>query len=176
MPNIVYMAASLDGYIAGPDGDLDWLMSIPNPDGSDHGFGQFMAEVDATLMGRNTFEQVLTFGQWPYTKKVFVWSSKLQAVPGYLDGQAEIVTGTAGEVLSALGLRGFSNVYVYGGRVIQSLLAEDLIDTMIITTVSKVLGDGIPLFGVLDGPLDFQLTSTEVLGPYLVKNRYDRVR
>jgi dihydrofolate reductase len=153
MPNIVYMAASLDGYIAGPDGDLDWLMSIPNPDGSDHGFGQ-----------------------WPYTKKVFVWSSKLQAVPGYLDGQAEIITGTAGEVLSALGLRGFSNVYVDVGRVIQSLLAEDLIDTMIITTVSKVLGDGIPLFGVLDGPLDFQLTSTEVLGPYLVKNRYDRVR
>lgn len=72
MSNIVYIATSLDGYIAGPNNDMDWLHQVPNPDGSDFGFADFMANIDALVMGRNTFEMVLSFGvEWPYNKPVF---------------------------------------------------------------------------------------------------------
>lgn len=87
MSNIVYIATSLDGYIAGPNNDMDWLHQVPNPDGSDFGFADFMANIDALVMGRNTFEMVLSFGvEWPYNKPVFVLSNTLKSVPeGYQD-------------------------------------------------------------------------------------------
>ncbi|MCJ7716323.1 MAG: dihydrofolate reductase family protein, partial [Anaerolineales bacterium] len=66
MANIVYIATSLDGFIARKDGSIDWLMDIPNPDNSDYGFSAFMERIDGIIMGRNTFETVLSFGQWPY--------------------------------------------------------------------------------------------------------------
>ena len=76
----VYVATSLDGFIAASDGSVDWLTEIPNPDGSDFGFGAFMRGVDALVMGRNTFETVLGFGSWPYDKPVFVLSETLTEV------------------------------------------------------------------------------------------------
>ena len=81
MANYVYIATSLDGFIADKDGGLDWLMEIPNPDKSDYGFAEFMNTVDALLMGRKTFEIVVSFGQWPYTKPVFVLSNSLKEIP-----------------------------------------------------------------------------------------------
>ena len=74
MANIVYIATSLDGYIARKDGSIDWLTDIPNPEGSDFGFSAFMERIDGIIMGRGTFETVLSFGQWPYSKPVFVLS------------------------------------------------------------------------------------------------------
>ncbi len=71
MANYVYIATSLDGFIADKDGGLDWLMEIPSPDNSDYGFAEFMDRVDALVMGRNTFDKVVTFGEWPYTKHRF---------------------------------------------------------------------------------------------------------
>lgn len=81
MKNRVYMAQSLDGFIAGPNGELDWLAAIDNPEGSDLGFAEFMASVDALLMGRNTFEVVAAFDAWPYDKPVFVASNSLKQLP-----------------------------------------------------------------------------------------------
>ena len=84
MRNVIYIATSLDGFIAAKDGSIDWLMEIPNPEGSDFGFAEFFENIDAVVLGRNTFESVLSFGQWPYTKPVFVLSNSLKTVPGHL--------------------------------------------------------------------------------------------
>ncbi len=75
MANIVYIATSIDGYIAKPDGGIDWLDEIPNPDGNDYGFGDFMKRIDGILMGRSTYEIVMDFEKWWYTKPVFVLSN-----------------------------------------------------------------------------------------------------
>jgi dihydrofolate reductase len=176
MAVFVYVATSLDGFIAAPDGSVDWLMEVPNPDGSDFGFSEFMQGVDALVMGRNTFETVLGFGAWPYDKPVFVLSETLSEVPEHLAGRAEIVQGPLDALLRRLEERGLRNLYVDGGRVIQGFLAEDLVDELIITRVPIVLGEGIPLFGHSARRLRFDHRNTEVLAGTLVKSRYARVR
>jgi len=82
MPIIVYIATSLDGHIAKKDGSIDWLMEVPNPDNSDYGFSEFIERIDGIIMGRNTFETVVGFDQWPYSKPVFVLSNNLKKPPG----------------------------------------------------------------------------------------------
>ena len=93
MANYVYIATSLDGFIATSDGDLDWLFEIPNPQQSDYGYGKFMSNIDAIVMGRNTFEKVKTFDRWSYNKFVFVLSNSLTQVPEHLVDRAKIVSG-----------------------------------------------------------------------------------
>ncbi len=172
----VYVATSLDGFIATSDGGVDWLMDVPNPDESDYGFGEFMNRIDAIVMGRNTFETVLKFGSWPYTKPVFVLSGILAGVPDSVAGKAEIVGGSLITLLNRLRERGYQNLYVDGGRVIQSFLAEDLVDEMIITRVPILLGQGIPLFGRLPKLLKFRHEKTELLNERLTKSYYVRIR
>jgi dihydrofolate reductase len=172
----VYVATSLDGFIATSDGGVEWLMEIPNPDQSDYGFAEFMNGIDALVMGRNTFEMVLSFGSWPYSKPVFVLSDTLTEVPKSITEKAEIIRGSLRTVLSRLRKRGYLNLYVDGGRVIQSFLAEDLVDEMIITRVPILLGQGIPLFGPLTKRLRFEHKKTELLNETLSKSHYVRVR
>lgn len=172
----VYVATSLDGFIADAEGGLDWLMEVPNPDGSDFGFSAFMAGIDAIVMGRTTFETVVSFEMWPYDKPVFVLSNTAREVPGNLVGKAEIISGDLRNVVNDLERRGYNDLYVDGGRVIQGFLAEDLVDTLIITRVPVILGDGIPLFGKLTEKLGFRHDKTEVLNDTLVKNYYSRER
>lgn len=172
----VYIAASLDGYIADRDCGLDWLFESPNPEGSDFGFAEFIAGIDALVMGRRTFEKVLSFGEWPYEKPVFVMSRTLEAVPGHLGGKAEIIGGDVRSVAAALNGRGYRRLYVDGGRVIRAFLREDLVDEMIITRVPILLGGGVPLFGELAGPLRFNHLETTRLNEALVKSRYRRTR
>lgn len=176
MPNYVYIAASLDGFIATPEGGIEWLEDAPNPNGSDFGFSEFISKVHAILMGRATFEKVLAFDHWPYEIPVFVLSSTLKEVPPDLEGKVQIVSGPLVDVISQLGAQGFKNLYIDGGRVIQSFLREDLIDEMIVTRFPKLLGRGIPLFGELIAALDFNHLETEVIENYLVKSRYRRAR
>ena len=176
MGNYVYVATSIDGYIAKKDGSVDWLADYPNPDASDFGFAEFMAGMDVVVMGRNTFEKVLTFGQWPYEKPVCVLSRTLRGVPDQLVGKAEIVEGAPVSIVERLNARGHQNIYVDGGRVIQSFLSHDLIDEMVITRVPMVLGNGVPLFGTTDSSLKFTLTGSEVLIGQLVMSKYSRVR
>ena len=87
----IYIAASLDNFIATPDGGLDWLYAIPNPEQSDYGFADFIQRVDALVMGRKTFETVLSFEPWPYQKPVFVLSRTLAALPEKAIGKAELI-------------------------------------------------------------------------------------
>ena len=172
MPNIVYIAASLDGYIAKKDGGIDWLLEISNPDESDFGFSEFIKNIDAIVMGRNTFELVLTFGSWPYAKPVFVLSSSLKSIPEKLSGKAELLQGDPHSVLKKLNARNYFNLYIDGGKTIQEFLKLNLIDEMIITQIPILLGDGIPLFGALAKEQKFKLIKSEVLVNALVKNHY----
>jgi dihydrofolate reductase len=176
MTNHVYVAASLDGFIATREGGVDWLSELPNPDGSDYGFSAFMSGIDAVVMGRNTFDQVFSFDVWPYDRPVFVLSTSLDCVPEAVARKAEIMRGEPKAVVEQLARRGYSNLYIDGGKTIQNFLEEDLIDELIITRVPILLGDGIPLFGKLTTSLWFASRKTERLNEMLVKNYYSRVR
>ena len=175
MTNYIYVASSLDGFIATNDGGLEWLTEIPNPEKSDYGYAEFSSGIDAIVMGRNTFEKVLTFDFWPYEKPVFVLSNTLDSVPGILIGKVEIVEGDLKQLVEALKDQGFKNIYIDGGRVIQSFLAEDLIDEMIISWIPILLRKGVPLFGKLKDSLKFSHKKTESYKA-LVQSHYTRIR
>lgn len=173
--NYVFIAQSIDGYIADKNGGIEWLESVPNPDQIDMGYKAFMERVDAIVMGRATFETVLGFGiPWPYEKPVFVLSNSLKTVPDTLHGKVELITGSPDEICTALQDRGYENLYIDGGKTIQYFLAEDLIDEMIITTIPVVLGGGVSLFGELPALLEFSRLKTEVYLDEVVQTRYIR--
>ena len=177
MSNIVYIATSIDGYIAGPNGDLDWLHSIPNPDNHDFGFADFMNRIDAIIMGRNTFETVCGFGgDWPYIKPVFVLSNSLRSISGKFKSKTELVKGDISDIEKQLHQKGYKHFYIDGGVTIQNFLKEDKIDEMIINTVPILLGGGAPLFEYLPELIAFDLVTSEVLLNSMVKNHYRRKR
>jgi dihydrofolate reductase len=153
----VFIAQSLDGFIARPDGGLDWLMAC-NTTGEDYGYDAFIAGMDGIVMGRGTYETVLAFDPWPYALPVFVLSSRLAAadIPGHLRGRVEILDLAPPAVMDVLARRGLARVYVDGGRVVQSFLAAGLIAEMTVTTAPVLIGAGRPLFGPLaaDVPVD----------------------
>ncbi|WP_026970908.1 dihydrofolate reductase family protein [Aliagarivorans marinus] len=177
MANYVYIATSLDGFIADQNNQLDWLHEIPNPEGSDFGFQAFMDQVDALVMGRNTFETVVGFDcDWPYSKPVYVLSNSLSAIPDGYQDKAFLVSGDLKQVVNELATQGMHNLYIDGGKTVQSFLREDLIDELIITTIPTVLGGGVPLFGELAAPLRFRHVESQRYLNSLVKNRFVRVR
>ncbi len=172
MTNYVYIAQSIDGYIAGPNGELDWLDDIDNPENNDFGFAKFMKQIDAIVMGKNTFEKVQSFGMWPYSKPVYVVSSSLNRIPESLNERAYLINSTPSEIISTLNEKGFTNLYIDGGLLIQSFLASELIDKLIITTIPVLLGKGVSLFGRFDERVKLKLESSEVLVNQLVKSEY----
>lgn len=176
MKNIVYIATSLDGFIAKENGDLNWLMEAPNPDNSDFGFNDFMDRVDVIVMGKNTFEIVVSFGEWPYTKPVFVLSNSLSMAPKNLEDKVEFIKGDPRDILKKLHSKGFKNLYIDGGITVQNFLKEDLIDELIITRIPILLGKGISLFGELDNEIKFEHIETEIFNNTLVKSSYKRLR
>jgi dihydrofolate reductase len=160
--NAVFIASSLDGYISDAQGKIDWLESIPNPDGIDMGYEDFISGKDAILMGRNTFETVIGFDiPWPYQIPVYVWSSSLKELPEELKDKVKIVRGEPEEILNQLDAEGKKERYIDGGRTIQSFLQKDLIDEMIITTIPILLGSGTPLFGKIDERLRFKCVESK---------------
>jgi len=175
MSNFVYIATSLDGYIADRNGGLDWLQSVSNPDKSDLGYSAFLNRIDALVMGRKTFEMVHSFGAWPYSRHVFVLSDSLPSLPDGYDEKAELINGSLSDVIKTIHEKGYTNLYVDGGKTVQSFLKEDLINEMIITIIPILLGGGIPLFGELSEPLSFEHVKTEVLLNAMVQNHYRRI-
>lgn len=177
MTNIVYIATSLDGYIADKNSKIDWLHDTPNPDGSDLGFNQFISEIDALVMGRNTLDMVLSFDcDWPYTKPVFVLSNTMTSIPEGYEDKVFLVKGELRDIVQELKNKGFHNLYIDGGITIQNFLKEDMIDEIIMTTIPIVLGAGIPLFGELPEPLKFKHIKSERYLDCLVKNHFLRER
>jgi len=175
MRTTVYVGTSLDGFIARQDGDIDWLVKYQNKEVHDS-YKEFIGRIDAMVIGRGTFEKVIEFPEWPYQKKVFVLSASLKQIPETLNEKATLVAMEPAALLSYLSDKGFSTIYVDGGKVIQSFLKEDLIDELIITKVPELIGTGIPLFGYLDNDLQFEHIKTNVYSDGLVKCYYKRKR
>lgn len=172
--NKVFIATSLDGFIADASGQVGFLDTFPMPEGDDMGYYAFIAQIDAILMGRKSFESVLGFGvEWPYTKPVFVWSSTLREVPEQLSSKVKLVSGGLNEILQTIHDAGYLNLYVDGGQVIQSFLRQELIDEMTITTIPVLLGAGIPLFGPLNEMIKFTCVHSKVYETGLVQSRFD---
>ena len=145
----VFIATSLDGFIARANDDLDWL-EIPGIDGENHGYDDFIDRVDGIIMGRGSYEKVRTFGIWPYKLPVHVLSSSL---PTDTPAPADNVTfgrETPEGAMQACHKKGWRRAYIDGGKVIQSFLRAGLIEDMIISRIPILLGSGKPLFGHLD--------------------------
>jgi len=175
--NKVFIATSLDGYIADKEGGLDWLHSIPNRQQDDMGYNRFINQVDAIVMGRTTFETVCGFEcPWPYTKPVFVLSTTLNDVPETYANKVKLVKGTLSEVLDDIHSQGHKQLYIDGGTTIQSFLKEDLIDDICITTIPILLGGGFPLFGALQKPLGFELVESKTFIGQVNQCHYRRKR
>lgn len=173
--NIVFIATSIDGYIADKNGSIDWLESIPNPEGNDMGFGAVMEKVDAVVMGRTTYEKVLSFGiEWPYSKHVYVLSTSIKDVPVDLSSKVSILQGTPADILMDINHKGHHKLYIDGGRTVQDFLKADLIDELIITTLPLLLGGGFPLFGELPSRQSYLLVESKVFLNTIVQNRYKR--
>lgn len=172
---MVFIGASLDGYIADRNGGLNWLTAIPNPEQSDMGYTEFMAQVDALVMGRKTFETVCGFeGDWPYAKPIFIVSRTFDTIAEEYRDKAELVKGSLVQILEKIHNKGYHRLYIDGGVTIQNFLKEDLIDEITITTIPIVLGGGSALFSVLPKELEFTLVASKVFLDQLVQNHYIR--
>ena len=173
--NKVFIATSLDGYIADKNGGLDWLQSIPNPNNDDMGYVEFTNGIDALVMGRTTFETVIGFDvPWPYNKPVFVLSNKLNEIPESHKEKVFLIKGTLMEILNQIHKKGFHKLYIDGGTTIRSFLKEDLIDEMVLTTIPVLLGGGSSLFTELPNELNFELIETKRYLNQITQNHYKR--
>lgn len=165
----VFVGASVDGFIARANGDLDFL---PADGGEAHGYDEFMATVDALVIGRKTFETALGFGSWPYgTKPVFVLSTH-PLVPAPAEAVVERMSGEPPDIVSRLTARGIQHIYVDGGVTIQRFLRCGLIHRLIITRVPVLIGSGIPLFGSLPRDIPLSHVATRQYASGLVQSEY----
>jgi dihydrofolate reductase len=165
----VFVGTSLDGFMARVDGALDFL---PHGGGEPHGYDEFMATVDALVIGRNTFDVVLAFDPWPYgSKPVFVLSTRAlpPAPPGAV---VEHMSGPPAEIVSLLAARGIRHIYVDGGITIQRFLRAGLIQRLVVTRVPVLIGAGIPLFGPLTRDIALRHVRTQHYASGLVQSEY----
>jgi dihydrofolate reductase len=166
----VFVGTSLDGFIARADGALDFL---PPDGGEPHGYLEFMATVDALIIGRKTYETVLTFDTWPYgTKPTYVLSSHPLA-PAPAGATVERMSGSPSEIVAQLDRRGVRHAYVDGGITIQRFLQAGLVQRLTITRVPVLIGTGIPLFGATSRDIALRHLATQQYASGLVKSEYE---
>lgn len=166
----VFIGTSVDGFIARPNDDLDFL---PPGGGEPHGYNEFIASVDAIVIGRKTFEKVLTLGPWPYgEKRVVVLSSRPLDFSAAIGGVVERMSASPAEIASQLAARGFRHLYIDGGITIQKFLREGLIQRLVITRVPVLIGQGIPLFGSLPHDIRLRHVATRHYSSGLVQSEY----
>jgi dihydrofolate reductase len=166
----VFVGTSLDGFIARPNGELDFL---PHGGGEDHGYNEFFASVDALVIGRGTFETVLGFESWPYGEKpVFVLSGRPLDLSRLRGGVVEQMAGAPAEIVERLAARGIGHIYVDGGVTVQRFLRAGLITRLVITRVPVLIGSGIPLFGGLDADVRLRHVETRSFPSGLVQSEY----
>ena len=175
---VVYVATSIDCFIARRDGSVDWLGEYDPDPSEDYGWADFIRSIDHIVMGRNTFDTVVSFGgDWPYEgTPLTILSSTLNSIPERLQGKADILSLEPPAVLKRLGEKGYKRVYVDGGRTIQGFLRDDLIDELIITTLPVLIGEGVPLFGSLGADLQCEHVSTQTFLTGAVQSMYRRSR
>lgn len=171
----VYIGISLDGFIARPNGEIDWLTKFADKEAFES-YDEFMSEIDVIVIGRGTFETVLKFPKWPYDRPVFVLSNSITEVPESLEDKMSVISLPPAEVIDLLSAEGLRGAYIDGGSVIQSFLAEDLIDELTISRAPVLIGNGISLFGTIDFDIQFSHIQTKVCSNGLVRSHYKRLR
>jgi dihydrofolate reductase len=170
MQSSVFIATSLDGFIARNNGALDWL---PAGHGEPHGYDEFIATVDAIVIGRKTFETVLVFDAWPYGKKpVVVLSTRATELKAPAGAVCDMMCGTPTEIVARLTQRGMQHLYIDGGVTIEGFLRAGLIQRLTITRIPVLLGSGIPLFGPLDHDVRLQHIATRSYPSGMVQSEY----
>ncbi len=169
----VYVATSLDGFIAREDGGIDWLPPVEQ-EGEDYGYRKFIESVDAIVMGRRTYETASSFRAWPYGEKpVIVLSSHGVTIPHNIAKTVEHLSAPPREVVRRMAERGLKHLYIDGGKTIQGFLSAGLINELIITKVPILLGSGIPLFGPLPNDVRLRHIGTRQFENGLVQSRYE---
>jgi dihydrofolate reductase len=169
-----YIATSVDGFIAREDGSIGWLPTEGGPDGEDYGYQDFMDSVDALVMGRNTYETVLSLGSWPYgTKPVVVLSRRQLDVPESISETVSVMSASPSDVIQHLAERGFNHLYIDGGRTIQEFIRTGLIQKIIITKIPILIGSGIRLFGRLPHDIRLRHLETHQFDSGLVQSTYE---
>ncbi len=172
----VFCGVSLDDFIARADGALDFLEGDGTAEMGDHGYEAFVAGIDAIVMGRHSFEKVMTFDAWPYTKKVIVLSSgtvDLSAARAR-GADVEVMNAPPEELVAALAARGLYRLYIDGGATVQRFLRAGLINRLIVTHVPVLIGEGIPLFGPLEKDIRWKLVASRSFPGGLVRSEYGR--
>ena len=172
MKAFVFIGTSLDGFIARANGDLDFL---PPGGGEPHGYAEFMATVDALVIGRKTFDTVLSFDKWPYGETPVVVLSTRPLAPAPPGAVVERMSGTPAKILSQLAARGIRHIYVDGGITIQRFLQDGLIQRLVITRVPVLIGTGIPLFGPIPRDIALRHVGTRQYASGLVQSEYEVV-
>jgi dihydrofolate reductase len=167
----VFCGLSVDGFLARPNHALDFLRTAEQ---EPHGFAEFYGSVDVVVIGRKTFEIVLTFGEWFYGKKpVVVLSSRPLDLSSVKGSVVEQMSGEPAEIVAQLKARGFKHAYIDGGITIQRFLAAGLIDRLVITRVPVLIGAGIPLFGPVPRDISLRHVATHCYNGGLVQSEYD---
>lgn len=165
----VFVGTSVDGFIARPNGEFDFL----DPEGNEpHGFEEFYASVDTLVIGRNTFETVRAFPEWPYKDRRVVVLSGQPIDLSSVRGRVEQMAGDPAQIAAKLAASGSHHVYVDGGITIQRFLRAGLVNRLIVTRVPKLIGDGIPLFGAVPHDIHLQLVRVQQYPGGLVQTEY----
>jgi dihydrofolate reductase len=165
-----FVGTSLDGFIARLNGEYDFL---PADGGEPHGFEEFLASVDAIVLGRKTFASVLPLRPWPYgDKPVIVLSSRRLDLPSVAGVKLQQMADPPEQIVSQLAADGVRRLYVDGGITIQGFLRAGLVQRLIITRVPVLIGEGIPLFGALPHDVRLRHVATQQYATGLVKSEY----
>ncbi len=168
----VFIAVSLDGFIARLGGGLDWLLDARHElKGEDYGYADFNKDVDALVMGRGSYDKALEFEKWPYpAQRVVVMTHKPLAAA---DDRVEVSALTPQQLVHELSAQGCRKIYLDGGRLIQAFLREKLVSDLTITRLPVLIGEGLPLFGALDRDVLLRHTETQSWPNGFVQSRYE---
>lgn len=167
----IFIATSIDGFIARENDDLDWL-DLPDSDGENHGYDAFISQMDGIIMGRGTFEKVKTFGAWPYEVPVLVLSRTLAGKETLPVDNVAFHDASPEETIQICKDMGWKKAYIDGGQIIQSFLKAGLVEDMILSRIPVLLGAGKPLFGTLDDDIRLIHLYSQSFPSGLVQSSY----
>ena len=172
---VLYIATSLDGYIARPDGNLDWLTSIPNPQTGDYGYAELLNSIGTIIMGRRTYDEVIGFGvEWPYVglDSFVVTTNKDLKIQS---PDTCVLTEEITDFVTDLRKKTEKDIWlVGGGKLITTFINNDLLDKMIITVIPKIIGEGLPLFAGKPKETNWRLMEAKSFNTGVVILTYEK--
>lgn len=170
----VFIATSLDGYIARKNGDINWLLQLDSAK-EDHGYNDFISNIDTVIMGRGTYESIKNLQPWFYTRPVIVLSKTLACtdVPSDLTGKVRFYNLSPNEIMEKLHKEGCQRAYIDGGQLIQSFISHNLINDLTITQIPILLGSGRSLFGDIPQDIHLRHIRTKTFKSGFVQSHYE---